>query len=84
MGVRSEPEMSTTDALSSLSDVIVMNGDSGGHSNGPQRTEASTAPSMNLETATALLHQRDNSLENIYNLYAISVSASKTAWRLAS
>eukprot|EP00063_Salmo_salar_P044271 XP_014019106.1 PREDICTED: ubiquitin carboxyl-terminal hydrolase 32-like isoform X1 [Salmo salar] len=72
VGVRSEPEMSTTDALSSLSDVIVMNGDSGGHSNGPQRTEASTAPSMNLETATALLHQRDNSLENIYNLYAIS------------
>uniref|UniRef100_A0A673Y869 Ubiquitin carboxyl-terminal hydrolase 32 n=1 Tax=Salmo trutta TaxID=8032 RepID=A0A673Y869_SALTR len=71
-GVRSEPEMSTTDALSSLSDVIVMNGDSGGHSNGLQRTEASTAPSMNLETPTAPLHQRDNSLENIYNLYAIS------------
>uniref|UniRef100_A0A673Y8E6 Ubiquitin carboxyl-terminal hydrolase n=1 Tax=Salmo trutta TaxID=8032 RepID=A0A673Y8E6_SALTR len=72
VGVRSEPEMSTTDALSSLSDVIVMNGDSGGHSNGLQRTEASTAPSMNLETPTAPLHQRDNSLENIYNLYAIS------------
>ncbi|KAM9441851.1 ubiquitin carboxyl-terminal hydrolase 32 isoform 2-T6 [Salvelinus alpinus] len=73
VGVRSEPEMSTTDAFSSLSDVIVMNGDSGGHSNGLQRTEASTTPSVNLETpAPALLHQRDNSLENIYNLYAIS------------
>ncbi|XP_023996333.1 ubiquitin carboxyl-terminal hydrolase 32-like [Salvelinus sp. IW2-2015] len=84
VGVRSEPEMSTTDAFSSLSDVIVMNGDSGGHSNGLQRTEASTTPSVNLETpAPALLHQRDNSLENIYNLYAISVSASKTAWRFS-
>nr|XP_046152260.1 ubiquitin carboxyl-terminal hydrolase 32-like [Oncorhynchus gorbuscha] len=63
VGVRSEPDMSTTDAFSSLSDVIVMNGD----------TEASTAPSTNLETpTTTLLHQRDNSLENIYNLYAIS------------
>ncbi|XP_064820330.1 ubiquitin carboxyl-terminal hydrolase 32-like, partial [Oncorhynchus masou masou] len=69
VGVRSEPEMSTTDAFSSLSDVIVMNGDSGGL----QCTEASTAPSTNLETpTTTLLHQRDNSLENIYNLYAIS------------
>ncbi|XP_052324869.1 ubiquitin carboxyl-terminal hydrolase 32-like [Oncorhynchus keta] len=73
VGVRSEPEMSTTDAFSSLSDVIVMNGDSGGYSDGLQRTEASTAPSTNLETpTTTLLHQRDNSLENIYNLYAIS------------
>ncbi|XP_038818079.1 ubiquitin carboxyl-terminal hydrolase 32-like [Salvelinus namaycush] len=73
VGVRREPEMSTTDAFSSLSDVIVMNGDSGGHSNGLQRTEASTTPSVNLETPTpALLHQRDNSLEDIYNLYAIS------------
>uniref|UniRef100_A0A8K9V9X1 Ubiquitin carboxyl-terminal hydrolase 32 n=1 Tax=Oncorhynchus mykiss TaxID=8022 RepID=A0A8K9V9X1_ONCMY len=35
--------------------------------------EASTEPSTDLETtATAQLHQRDNSLENIYNLYAIS------------
>ncbi|XP_042152426.1 ubiquitin carboxyl-terminal hydrolase 32 isoform X2 [Oncorhynchus tshawytscha] len=73
VGVRSEPEMSTTDAFSSLSDVIVMNGDSGGYSDGLQRTEASTAASTILETpTTTLLHQRDNSLENIYNLYAIS------------
>ncbi|XP_036821530.1 ubiquitin carboxyl-terminal hydrolase 32 isoform X2 [Oncorhynchus mykiss] len=73
VGVRSEPEMSTTDAFSSLSDVIVMNGDSGGYCDGLQRTEASTAPSTNLETpTTTLLHQRDNSLKNIYNLYAIS------------
>uniref|UniRef100_A0A8C7K2T6 ubiquitinyl hydrolase 1 n=1 Tax=Oncorhynchus kisutch TaxID=8019 RepID=A0A8C7K2T6_ONCKI len=73
VGVRSEPEMSTTDAFSSLSDVIVMNGDSGGYSDGLQCTEASTVPSTNLETpTTTLLHQRDNSLENIYNLYAIS------------
>ncbi|XP_064831418.1 ubiquitin carboxyl-terminal hydrolase 32-like [Oncorhynchus masou masou] len=73
VGVRSGPEMSTTDASSSLSNVIVMNGDSGGHSNEVLSTEASTAPSTDLETtATAQLHQRDNSLENIYNLYAIS------------
>ncbi|XP_045069861.1 ubiquitin carboxyl-terminal hydrolase 32-like isoform X1 [Coregonus clupeaformis] len=73
VGVGSGPEMSTTDASSSLRDVIVMNGDSGGHSNGVLHTEASTEPSMDLETsATALLHQSDNSLENIYNLYAIS------------
>uniref|UniRef100_A0AAZ3QX51 Ubiquitin carboxyl-terminal hydrolase 32 n=1 Tax=Oncorhynchus tshawytscha TaxID=74940 RepID=A0AAZ3QX51_ONCTS len=73
VGVRSGPEMSTTDASSSLSNVIVMNGDSGGHSNEVLSTEASTEPSTDLETtATAQLHQRDNSLENIYNLYAIS------------
>ncbi|XP_052359263.1 ubiquitin carboxyl-terminal hydrolase 32-like, partial [Oncorhynchus keta] len=73
VGVRSGPEMSTTDAPSSLSNVIVMNGDSGGHSNEVLSTEASTEPSTDLETtATAQLHQRDNSLENIYNLYAIS------------
>ncbi|XP_041733826.1 ubiquitin carboxyl-terminal hydrolase 32 isoform X3 [Coregonus clupeaformis] len=73
VGVGSEPEMSTTDASSSLSNVILMNGDSGGHSNGVLSTEASTEPSMDLgSSATALLHQSDNSLENIYNLYAIS------------
>ncbi|XP_070983191.1 ubiquitin carboxyl-terminal hydrolase 32-like [Oncorhynchus clarkii lewisi] len=73
VGVRSGPEMSTTDASSSLSNVIVMNGDSGGHSNEVLSAEASTEPSTDLETtATAQLHQRDNSLENIYNLYAIS------------
>ncbi|KAK6296272.1 hypothetical protein J4Q44_G00339850 [Coregonus suidteri] len=77
VGVGSEPEMSTIDASSSLSNVILMNGDSGGHSNGVLSTEASTEPStepsMDLgSSATTLLHQSDNSLENIYNLYAIS------------
>uniref|UniRef100_A0A8K9UKA3 ubiquitinyl hydrolase 1 n=1 Tax=Oncorhynchus mykiss TaxID=8022 RepID=A0A8K9UKA3_ONCMY len=73
VGVRSGPEMSTTDASSCLSNVIVMNGDSGGHCNEVLSAEASTEPSTDLETtATAQLHQRDNSLENIYNLYAIS------------
>uniref|UniRef100_A0A673W6C9 ubiquitinyl hydrolase 1 n=1 Tax=Salmo trutta TaxID=8032 RepID=A0A673W6C9_SALTR len=63
--VRSGPEMSTTDASSSLSNVTVMNGVSGGHSNEVLSTDLET-------TATAPLHQRDNSLESIYNLYAIS------------
>ncbi|XP_045580822.1 ubiquitin carboxyl-terminal hydrolase 32 isoform X2 [Salmo salar] len=67
--VRSGPEMSTTDVSSSLSNVIVMNGVSGGHSNEVLSTEPSTDPET---TATAQLHRRDNSLENIYNLYAIS------------
>ncbi|XP_028977468.2 ubiquitin carboxyl-terminal hydrolase 32 isoform X2 [Esox lucius] len=50
----------TTEASSSLSDVIVMNGNSDG-----------LEPSTDPETPSALT-QGDHSLENIYNLYAIS------------
>ncbi|KAL0972727.1 hypothetical protein UPYG_G00193980 [Umbra pygmaea] len=70
-GEGSGMEVSTTEASGSLSDVVMMNGSRDGHCNGLLSLESSTEPSADLVTGTDRLHQADT-LENIYNLYAIS------------